>query len=70
MCPVPWSSRSEIWFVLRHYTYDFSSESRPNTVQSRRLRRFVGGCRFVFNRALALQQGPAEASQTLAQCHI
>ena len=35
----------------------FRYELRPNGEQQRTMRRFAGSCRFVFNKALALQQG-------------
>ena len=34
----------------------FRYELRPNGEQQRTMRRFAGSCRFVFNKALALQQ--------------
>jgi putative transposase len=34
----------------------FQYELRPNGQQARQMRRFAGACRFVFNKALALQQ--------------
>ena len=34
----------------------FKFELRPNGKQERDMRRFAGACRFVFNKALALQQ--------------
>jgi putative transposase len=38
----------------------FRYELRPNGEQQRKMRRFAGSCRFVFNKALALQQGRYE----------
>ena len=35
----------------------FKFELRPNGEQQRQMRRFAGSCRFVFNKALALQKG-------------
>ncbi len=34
----------------------FKFELMPNGAQARQMRRFVGACRFVFNKALALQK--------------
>ncbi|WP_202619483.1 helix-turn-helix domain-containing protein [Aeromonas media] len=34
----------------------FKYELRPDGQQQRQMRRFAGSCRFVFNKALALQQ--------------
>ena len=34
----------------------FKFELRPNGQQQRQMRRFAGSCRFVFNKALALQK--------------
>ena len=39
----------------------FKYELRPNGEQARQMRRFAGACRFVFNRALALQKANHEA---------
>jgi putative transposase len=39
----------------------FQFELRPNGQQERQMRRFVGACRFVFNKALALQKANHEA---------
>lgn len=33
----------------------FKYELMPNSQQARQMRRFAGSCRFVFNKALALQ---------------
>lgn len=41
----------------------FKFEARPNGEQKRQMRRFAGSCRFVFNRALALQQDRHEAGE-------
>ncbi|MEX0387390.1 RNA-guided endonuclease InsQ/TnpB family protein [Spiribacter onubensis] len=41
----------------------FKYELRPNGEQQRRMRRFAGSCRFVFNRALALQKSRYEAGE-------
>jgi putative transposase len=35
----------------------------PNGAQQRDMRRFAGSCRFVFNRALALQQANYQAGE-------
>ena len=40
--------------MLRRQAYKY--ELRPNGAQLRQLRQFAGSCRYVFNRALALQQ--------------
>src|ERR1700676_565032 len=40
--------------MQRHQAYKF--EILPNGEQQRRMRRFAGSCRFVFNQALALQK--------------
>ena len=34
----------------------FKFELQPNGEQAQQMRRFAGSCRFVFNKALALQQ--------------
>ena len=39
----------------------FKYELMPNGAQRRQMRRFAGCCRFVFNRALALQRTTYEA---------
>ncbi|WP_454692572.1 RNA-guided endonuclease InsQ/TnpB family protein [Achromobacter aloeverae] len=39
----------------------FKYELRPNGQQARQMRRFAGACRFVFNKALALQKANYEA---------
>ena len=39
----------------------FKYELRPNGQQQRQMRRFAGSCRFVFNKALALQKANYEA---------
>lgn len=39
----------------------FKFELRPDGEQQRKMRRFAGSCRFVFNKALALQQANHEA---------
>jgi len=39
----------------------FKYELRPDAAQQRRMRRFAGSCRFVFNKALALQKANYEA---------
>jgi putative transposase len=41
----------------------FKYELQPNGEQRRNLRRFAGSCRFVFNRALALQRSRFEAGE-------
>ena len=41
----------------------FKFEWRPNGEQQRQMRRFAGSCRFVFNRALALQKARYEADE-------
>src|ERR1700733_15090916 len=41
----------------------FRFELRPNGAQVRDLRRFAGSCRFVFNKALALQQTNHESGE-------
>lgn len=41
----------------------FKFELRPNGEQQRQMRRFAGSCRFVFNRALALQEARYEAGE-------
>ena len=39
----------------------FKFELRPDGEQQRQLSRFAGSCRFVFNKALALQKSTREA---------
>ena len=41
----------------------FKFEARPNGKQQRQMRRFAGSCRFVFNRALALQKVRYESGE-------
>lgn len=41
----------------------FKFELQPNGEQQRNMRRFAGACRFVFNKALALQQARHEQSE-------
>jgi putative transposase len=41
----------------------FKFELRPNDEQMRQMRRFAGSCRFVFNKALALQKARYEAGE-------
>lgn len=41
----------------------FKFEVRPNGGQQRQMRRFAGSCRFVYNRALALQKARHEAGE-------
>ena len=41
----------------------FKFELRPNGEQRRQMRRFAGSCRFVFNRALALQKARYEGGE-------
>ncbi len=47
--------------MLRRQAFKF--ELRPNGEQQRNLRRFAGACRFVFNKALALQQARWEQGE-------
>ena len=42
----------------------FKYELMPNGQQERQMRRFAGACRFVFNKALALQKANHEAGGT------
>jgi putative transposase len=42
----------------------FKFALRPNGEQARRMHRFAGSCRFVYNQALALQKSNYEAGQT------
>jgi putative transposase len=41
----------------------FKFELRPNGMQQRQMRRFAGACRFVYNKALALQKARFDAGQ-------
>ena len=41
----------------------FKHELMPNGEQQRNMRRFAGSCRFVFNKALALQQERREQGE-------
>ncbi|MCG5511062.1 helix-turn-helix domain-containing protein [Ectothiorhodospira lacustris] len=43
----------------------FKFELRPDGQQERQMRRFAGSCRFVFNKALALQKERYEAAVAL-----
>ncbi|HBM2903934.1 TPA: helix-turn-helix domain-containing protein [Klebsiella pneumoniae] len=45
----------------------FKFQLRPNGQQERDMRRFAGACRFVFNRALALQNENHEAGNKKAK---
>ena len=51
--------QSIIWPVKR--LQEFKFQLRPGGQQEREMRRFAGACRFVFNRALALQNENHEA---------
>ena len=51
--------QSIIWPVKRLQAFKF--QLRPGGQQEREMRRFAGACRFVFNRALALQNENHEA---------
>lgn len=44
---------------LQAYKY----ELKPNGEQQRAMRRFAGSCRFVFNKALAMQKANHEAGE-------
>ncbi|MDO9014341.1 MAG: helix-turn-helix domain-containing protein, partial [Polynucleobacter sp.] len=44
---------------LQAYKY----ELQPNGEQQRNMRRFVGSCRFVFNKALAMQKARYEQGE-------
>jgi Probable transposase. len=41
----------------------FKYELLPNSQQERQMRRFAGSCRFVYNKALALQKERHEQGQ-------
>ncbi len=41
----------------------FKYELKPDGGQQRNLRRYAGSCRFVYNKALALQQANHEAGE-------
>jgi len=47
--------------VLRVQGYKF--EALPNGEQLRNLRRFAGSCRFVYNKALALNKQPGTSKR-------
>ncbi len=47
--------------MQRHQAFKY--ELRPNGAQVRQLRQFAGSCRYVFNRALALQQARYEQGE-------
>jgi putative transposase len=49
-------------FVKRLQAFKF--ELRPNVTQRRQMRCFVGSCRFVYNRGLAVQKARFEAGET------
>ncbi len=49
---------------LQAYKYAFM----PNGEQQRQMRRFAGSCRFVFNKALALQKAHYEAGGKFISC--
>jgi putative transposase len=42
----------------------FKFELRPNDIQRRQMHRFAGSCRFVYNKAVALQKARFEAHET------
>lgn len=46
----------------------FKFQLRPDGQQVREMRRFAGACRFVFNRALALQNENPEAGNKYILC--
>ena len=60
-------SKVVVFFHRTNYTMGmqrlqaFKYELMPNGEQQRNMRRFAGACRFVFNKALALQQANHEA---------
>jgi putative transposase len=47
--------------MLRRHGYKF--EAQPNGEQLPNLRRFAGGCRFVYNKALALNKERYEKNE-------
>ncbi|QTR46617.1 helix-turn-helix domain-containing protein [Thiothrix litoralis] len=47
--------------MQRHQAFKY--ELMPNGETQRQLRRFAGSCRFVYNKALALQQANHEAGE-------
>ena len=46
------------------YLQAFKYELQPNGEQARSMRRFAGSCRFVFNKALAMQKTIYENGET------
>jgi putative transposase len=46
----------------------FKYELLPNSQQERQMRRFAGSCRFVYNKALALQKERHEQGQKKLGC--
>ena len=48
---------------LQAYLQAYKYELQPNGEQQRQMRRFAGSCRFVFNKALALQKERYEAGE-------
>ena len=54
--------------MQRHQAFKY--ELRPTGEQRRRMRRFAGSCRFVFNRTLVLQKERYEAGEGKLACAL
>lgn len=52
-----------VTFMLMQRLQAYKYELKPNGEQQRNMRRFAGSCRFVYNKALALQQERHEAGE-------
>jgi putative transposase len=54
---------NRVTFMLMQRLQAYKFELRPNGEQQRNMRRFAGSCRFVYNKALALQQERHKAGE-------
>ena len=54
---------NRVTFMLMQRLQAYKFELRPNGEQERNVRRFAGSCRFVYNKALALQQERHKAGE-------
>ena len=55
--------KNQMNMQVKHTVPFASFELKPNRDQQRNMRRFAGSCRFVFNKALALQKERFEAGE-------
>lgn len=62
------NDRSPCYILAMQRLQVFQYELMPNGQQKQQMRRFAGSCRFVFNKALALQQQIREAGGKYVRC--